>query len=83
MGQRKTYELHNFANASTFRYRQSSYLTVKDENDDVNVSLVMGKSRVAPSKITIIPRLELTAAVVSAKVGTMLQDEFNDANGTV
>jgi len=46
----------------------------------VNVSLVTGKSRVAPSKITAIPRLELTAAVVSAKVGTMLQDELNYAN---
>ena len=80
MGQQRTYELHNFADASTFGYGQCSYLRVKDDNDNVNVSLVMGKSRVAPSKITTIPRLELTAAVVSAKVGTMLQDELNYAN---
>ena len=53
---------------------------MKDEDGNVNVSLVMGKSRVAPLKITTIPRLELTAAVVSAKVGLMLQEELNYAN---
>ena len=53
---------------------------MKDEDGNVNVSLVLGKSRVAPLKITTIPRLELTAAVVSAKVGVMLQEELNYAN---
>ena len=80
MSQKKSYELHNFADASTSGYRQCSYLRVKDEDGNVNVSLVMGKSRVAPLKITTIPRLELTAAVVSAKVGVMLQEELNYAN---
>ena len=79
MSQKKSYELHNFADASTSGYGQCSYLRVKDEDGNVNVSLVMGKSRVAPLKITTIPRLELTAAVVSAKVGIMLQ-ELNYAN---
>ena len=41
----------------------------------MHVSLVMGKSRVAPTKITTIPRLELTAAVVSAKVAVMVQED--------
>ena len=52
---------------------------MKDEDGNVNVSLVMGKSCVAPLKITTIPRLELTTTVVSAKVGIMLQ-ELNYAN---
>ena len=39
-GQGKTYELHNFAGASTFGYGQCSYLRVKDEDDNVNVALV-------------------------------------------
>ena len=73
----KTYELHNFSHAGTFGYGQCSYPRVKDKNDNINVSLVMGKSRVAPSKITTIPRLQLNAAVVSAKVGVKLQEEFN------
>ena len=63
-GQGKTYELHNFADASTFGYGQCSYLRVKDEDDNVNVALVTGKSRVAPSKITTIPRRELIVAVL-------------------
>ena len=74
---KKTYELHNFADASTSGYGQCSYLRVKDEDENVHVSLVMGKSRVAPTKITTIPRLELTAAVVSAKVAVMVQEELN------
>ena len=53
---------------------------LQDEDGNVNVSLVMGKSRVAPLKITTIPRLELTAAVVSAKVAVMLKEELNYAN---
>ena len=79
-GKRKTYELHNFADASTCGYIQCSYLRVKDENEEVNVTLVMGKSHVAPSKIITVPRLELTTAVVSAKVGAMLQEELNYPN---
>ncbi|XP_015772079.1 PREDICTED: uncharacterized protein LOC107350371 [Acropora digitifera] len=74
---KKTYELHNFADASTSGYGQCSYLRVKDEDENVHVSLVMGKPRIAPTKITTIPRLELTAAVVSAKVAVMVQEELN------
>ena len=77
---KKTCELHSFADVSTSGYGQCSYLRVKDEDENVHVSLVMGKSRVAPTKITTIPRLELTAAVVSAKVAVMVQEELNYVN---
>ncbi|KAI3375602.1 hypothetical protein L3Q82_003922 [Scortum barcoo] len=45
----------------------------KNDKDEVHCSLVMAKARVAPSKVTSIPRLELAAAVVSTKVSVMLK----------
>ena len=53
---KKTYELHSFADASTSGYEQCFSPMVKNEDENVHVSLVMGKSRVAPTKITSIPR---------------------------
>ena len=42
----------------------------------VHCSLVMGKSRVAPTRVTTIPRLELAAALVSVKISTLLAEEL-------
>ena len=53
---KKTYELHSFADASTSGYEQCFSPMVKNEDENVYVSLVTGKSRVAPTKITSIPR---------------------------
>ena len=61
----KKIELHHFSDASTEGYGQCSYLRLVDTSDEVNCSLVMGKARVTPLKRITIPRLELTAAVMS------------------
>ena len=53
---------------------------MKDEDGNVNFSLVMGKSRGAPLKIITKQRLKLTAAVLSAKFGVMPQQKLNYAN---
>ena len=43
----------------------------------IHVALVMGKSRVTPLKATTIPRLELTAGTVSAKVAHMIREQLS------
>ena len=42
------------------------------------VRFLMGKARVAPVKTTTIPRLELTAATVSVRVGEMISNELDE-----
>ena len=75
-------ELHNFSDASEEGYGQCSYLRLIDHTGRIHCSLVMAKSRVAPLKSVTIPRLELTAALVNAKVGTSLRREldYNEIN---
>ena len=68
--------LHCFADASYIGYGVACYLRMVDENGKVEVSLVMGKSRVSPLKPTTIPRLELTAATVAAKIAAMVLAEL-------
>lgn len=72
----ETIELHHFSDASIYGYGQCSYLRLINENGKVHCSLVMGKSRVTPLKAVTIPRLELTAALVSTKVSGILQEEL-------
>jgi hypothetical protein len=48
--------------------------------NEVHVSFLMAKSRVAPIKPMSIPHLELTAAVVAVNVTTMLKNELNYEN---
>ncbi len=69
-------ELHHFSAASNLGYGACSYLRFKNVKDEVHCSLVMAKARVAPTKIKSIPRLELSAAVVSARMSVMLKAEL-------
>ena len=59
-GMAKKVELHHFSDASSSGYGQCSYIRLVDDKNTVHCSLVIGKSRVAPLKVTTIPRLELT-----------------------
>ncbi|XP_035986916.1 uncharacterized protein LOC118560197 [Fundulus heteroclitus] len=71
---RKT-EMHHFSDASNSGYGQCSYIRIVT-NEQVHCTLVMGKARVAPTRIITIPRLELTAACVSATVSNFLKEEL-------
>lgn len=70
-------EIHSFSDASQSGIGQVSYLRLVNENKDVHVSFLMSKARVAPIKPVSTPRMELTAAVVSVNVTTMLQNELD------
>lgn len=68
-------QLHHFADASTLGYGTVTYLRM-ETNKDVHVSFLLSKSRVAPLKHVTIPRLELTAALLAARVDKMLRAEI-------
>lgn len=75
-GESTTYELHHFADASVTGYGECTYLKAINKSNKVHCCLVMGKSRVSPTKVTTIPRLELTTAVVAVQISDMLRNEL-------
>ena len=70
-------ELHSFSDASDNGIGQISYLRMVNHRDEVHVSYLLAKSRVAPLKPISSPRLELTAAVISVNVASMLKSELD------
>ncbi|VDI08597.1 Hypothetical predicted protein [Mytilus galloprovincialis] len=83
-GEVKFIEFHHFSDASSNGYGQCSYVRLFNFKQQVHCALVIGKSRVVPLKPITIPRLELTAAVISVKISAILRDEleYSDKNVT-
>ncbi|KAK3545764.1 hypothetical protein QTP70_011831, partial [Hemibagrus guttatus] len=73
-GKVKMYELHHFADASVSGYGECTYLRAINKSNKVHCCLVMGKSRVSPTKVTTIPRLELSAAVVAVQISNIFRN---------
>ena len=69
--------LHHFSDASFQGYGQCSFLRMVNAEGKVHCSFVIGKSRVAPIKSITVPRLELTAAVLSVRVSEQLKKELD------
>ncbi|CAB4016892.1 Hypothetical predicted protein [Paramuricea clavata] len=72
----KSTELHHFSDASLEGYGQCSYIRLINE-DKVHCSFVVGKARVTALKQVTIPRLELTAATISARMSKFLRNELS------
>ncbi|XP_072166920.1 uncharacterized protein [Diadema setosum] len=75
-GEPVTVQLHHFSDASMLGYGQCSYVRLVNQEGRAHCTLIFAKSRVAPTKVITVPRLELTAAVVSANVGARLREEL-------
>jgi transposase InsO family protein len=68
--------LHSFADASESGYGMCAYLRFVLEDGTVSCAFVTGRSRCAPVRTTTIPRLELQAAVLAARVCCFLTEEM-------
>ena len=72
----RTIELHHFSDASEVGHGACSYLRTVNSSGEVSVHLDMAKARVVPIASVTIPRLELMAAVVAARLSVILEKEL-------
>ena len=72
----KDASVHHFSDASQTIYGQASHLRLVTEDNQIHCSLLLGKSRVTPTKYVSIPRLELRAATLSIKMSQLIKKEL-------
>ena len=68
-------ELHIFCDASLSGFAAVAYIRFGKTNGTGHISLLMAKSRIAPLKPTTVPRLELQAALLGARLTKYVQNE--------
>ncbi|KRY64590.1 hypothetical protein T4A_8601 [Trichinella pseudospiralis] len=68
-------ELHVYGDASKWAYGAVAYLKVISK-DKTTVRFIMSKWRVAPLKTITLPRLELMAALIAAKLGSFIKNSL-------
>ena len=69
-------DLHIFCDASESAYGAVAYLRSEDDREQAQVSFLLARSRVAPKRQQSIPRLELCAALVGARLCDLLRVEL-------
>ena len=74
-----TSQLHHLSDASETGFGSVSYLRLSDDNGNggIHCTILQGKSRLVPLKQVTIPRLELSAAVVSVQLDKVLKRELD------
>ena len=78
-GEVKSRQVHVFSDASSVGYGSVAYLRLCDNEGRIHCSFLMGKARLAPIKAVTIPRLELTAATVSVRLGEIVKKELDES----
>ncbi|KAK3715636.1 hypothetical protein QZH41_008075 [Actinostola sp. cb2023] len=76
-GKIKLVELHIFSDASHVGYAAVAFLRLVDDRSRIHCAFVMGKARLAPLREISIPRLELTAAVISVKLSKAIREQLD------
>ena len=71
------HEIHCFADASINAYATAVYLVTETANQERTSHLITAKTRVAPIKTVSLPRLELCAAQLGAKLTSKIVTAFN------
>lgn len=65
-------QLHGFSDASQVAYGAALYLIITNNEGKHQTHLICAKSRVAPLKTVSLPRLELCAALLLARLGSVV-----------
>ena len=76
-------QLHGFCDAIESAYAGVIYLRAVDQDGLVHVSLIIAKTKVAPTKCLAMPRLELCGAVIVAKLLNHIAKILNIPNKQV
>ena len=66
-------QLHHFSDASEIGFGLVSYLRLSDGHGGIHCTILQGKLHLVPLKQVTIPRLELSAAVISVQLDKVLK----------
>ncbi|XP_033212254.1 uncharacterized protein LOC117169854 [Belonocnema kinseyi] len=69
-------EIHSFGDASKYAFAATVYVQVHSSHGACNVQLITSKTQVAPVKTISIPKLELCAAVLVARLINYVREEL-------
>ncbi|XP_048035712.1 uncharacterized protein LOC125261152 isoform X1 [Megalobrama amblycephala] len=71
-----TRQIHIFCDASEQAYGAVSYLRTEDNEGKIQLAFLIARSKVAPKRKQTIPRLELCAALIGARLAKLLETEL-------
>ena len=74
----RPYQIHIFCDASKEAYAAVAYIRTEDQEQIVSTALLISKSRLSPSQQMTIPRLELTAAVIGARLLAYVKEQLTE-----